>query len=204
MSMRDAAEQYLTLPLRRSLGYKMAGSGRLLVDFADVLDSTGQPAVTIEAALEWATGNKDATPGTWRDRLSVARGFARHMHALDPQSQVIPADLIPVPVRRKPPYLYSAEDVAALVHAAGTLTAPAAAAAIQALIQLIAASGMFSRGRSLQRKLDPLVCPAQRLAMAMLPSATGVVQVCHRRVVALMWLSCVMSSRLAARAALRS
>lgn len=140
MSMRDAAEQYLEL--RRSLGYAMAGSGRMLLDFAGMLDSTGQPAITIEAALEWATENKAATPGHWRARLSVTRGFARHLNTLDPASQIIPPDLIPAPVRRKPPYLYSADEIAALVHAAGLITTPVAAAGMQAIVSLIAASGL--------------------------------------------------------------
>ena len=45
------------------------------------------------------------------------------------------------------------------------------------------------------------VSAAQRLMLSTLPCATGVVQVCYRRVA---WLSCVMSSRLADRAAARS
>ena len=122
----------------------MTGSGRMVLDFAAALDAAGQTAVTVTAALEWAAENKAATPGHWRARLSAARGFARHLHALDPASQFIPQDLIPAPVRRKPPYLCSAEEVAALVHAAGLITTPAAAAAMQAIISLIAASGLRS------------------------------------------------------------
>lgn len=142
MSMREEAGRYLDL--RRSLGWAMTGSGRMVLDFAATLDAAGQTAVAITAALDWATENTAATPGHWRARLSAARGFARHMHALDPASQLIPPDLIPAPVRRKPPYLYTAEEVAALVHAAGLITTPAAAAAMRALVSLIAASGLRS------------------------------------------------------------
>jgi integrase len=142
MSMREQAERYLEM--RRSLGCAMTGSGRMVMDFAAAMDTAGQTAVTITTALDWATQNKAATPGHWRARLSTARGFARHMNALDPASQLIPPDLIPAPVRRKPPYLYSAGEIAALVHAAGLITTPAAAAAMQALISLIAASGLRS------------------------------------------------------------
>ncbi len=142
MSMHEHAERYLQL--RRSLGCAMTGSGRMVLDFAATLDAAGQASVTIPAALKWATVNQAATPGHWRARLSAARGFASYLHALDPASQRIPQDLIPAPSRRKPPYIYAPEEVPALVHAAGLLTTPAAAAAMQALVSLIAASGLRS------------------------------------------------------------
>ena len=144
MSMRTRAEEYLAL--RRSLGRKMRGNGRMLLDFASRLDSAGQSRITVTAALEWATEPTTATPGYWRDRLSVVRGFARHLNTLDPASEIPPADLIVAPSHRKPPYVYSSAEIAALVHAAGTITAPLPAASIQALISLIAVSGLFSTG----------------------------------------------------------
>ena len=140
MSMRARAEEYLAL--RRSLGRTMRGDGRMLLDFAARLDSAGLPAITVTAALEWATEPRTATPGYWRHRLTVVRGFARHLNTLDPASEVPPPDLIVAPSHRKPPYLYSPAEIAALVHAAGTITAPLPAATSQALISLIAASGL--------------------------------------------------------------
>lgn len=46
------------------------------------------------------------------------------------------------PSHRPPPYIYSAEEIAALVHAAGTIGAPLPSATLQTLISLIAASGL--------------------------------------------------------------
>jgi len=138
--MRDKAEEYLAL--RRALGRKMAADGRMLLDFAGRLDDAGQGAVTVAAALQWATESLDASPGHWRSRLGIVRGFARHMHALDPATEVPPADLIIAPQRRKPPYIYSREEVSALIHAAGTITTPLAAASMQALVSLTAATGL--------------------------------------------------------------
>ena len=40
MSMRERVEEYLVM--RRSLGFKLAGEGRMLLEFADRLDATGQ------------------------------------------------------------------------------------------------------------------------------------------------------------------
>jgi cell wall-associated NlpC family hydrolase len=59
----------------------------------------------------------------------------------------------------------------------------------------------FSWGQLRTRRPSDCVSAAQRLILSTLPCATGVVQVCYRRVA---WLSCVMSSRLAVRAAWRS
>jgi hypothetical protein len=137
MSMRTRAEEYLAL--RRCLGRTMHGDARMLRDFADRLDSAGQPRITVAAAVEWAMEPTTATPQYWRHRLSVVRGFARHLNTLDPASEIPPADLIVAPSHRKPPYVYSSAEIAALVHAAGTITAPLPAAGIQALISLIAA-----------------------------------------------------------------
>src|SRR6478672_5592709 len=64
-------------------------------------------------------------------------------------------------------------------------------------------SRTFSGGHPGDRRSDPRVCAAQRLLLMTLPCATGVVQVlasaCHR--VLGLWLMRVISSRLAARAA---
>ncbi len=140
MSMRTRAEEYLAL--RRSLGRTMHGDARTLREFADRLDSAGQPRITVMTALEWAMEPTTATPQYWRHRLSVVRGFARHLNTLDPTSEIPPVDLIVAPSHRKPPYVYSSVEISALVHAAGTITAPLPAAGIQALISLIAASGL--------------------------------------------------------------
>jgi integrase/recombinase XerD len=68
--------------------------------------------------------------------------FARYLATLNPACQIPPADLLVAPSLRPPPYIYSPEEIAALVHAAGTIGAPLLSATMQALISLIAASGL--------------------------------------------------------------
>jgi len=92
MSMRTRAEEYLAL--RRSLGRKMHIESRMLLDFADRTDSAGQFRITVTAALHWATEPKATTSQYWRHRLSVVRGFARHLNTVDPASEIPPVDLI--------------------------------------------------------------------------------------------------------------
>jgi integrase/recombinase XerD len=142
MSMQTRVDDYLAM--RRSLGFKLHGEGRMLADFAARLDDAGQPSITISAALAWATESQQAAPAHRRRRLSVVRGFARYLATLDPACQIPPADLMPAPSRRPPPYIYiySAEEIAALIHAAGTIGAPMPSATMQALISQIAATGL--------------------------------------------------------------
>jgi integrase/recombinase XerD len=140
MSIRIRAEQYLAL--RRSLGFTLRGDGRSLLEFADRLDDTGQPTVTVATAVAWASEPNGITAARKRQRLAIVRGFARYLAAFDPNCQVPPPGLLPGRQHRPTPYHYSAEEVAALVHAAGTIAAPLPAATMQALISLLAASGL--------------------------------------------------------------
>jgi integrase/recombinase XerD len=140
MSMQTRVDDYLAI--RRSLGFKLHGEGRMLAGFAALLDDAGQASITISAALAWATESPEAAPAHWRRRLSVVRGFARYLATLDPACQIPPADLLAAPSHRPPPYIYSAEEIAALIHAAGTIAAPMPSATLQALISLIAATGL--------------------------------------------------------------
>jgi hypothetical protein len=176
----QAAEDYLAL--RRSLGHKLADAGRLLPRFVAFLDQAGARTVTIEAAVAWAQ-EPDADPGStvWARRLTVARGFARHMSGIDPRTEIPAAGLISCPQRRRPPFIFSDADVTAVIAQARTLRWPLPALTHETLIGLLAVTGLFSRGRHPKRRSDPHVCPAQRLVVTTLPGATRVVQVCQRR-----------------------
>jgi len=100
----------------------------------------------------------DARPGThgrWHAaRLNAIRGFAAHVHALDPAAaEVIPAGLITARVTRRTPYLYSPEQILALMSAATTISPPLIAASMHTLIGLLAATGLRS-GEALALDLD--------------------------------------------------
>lgn len=140
MSLTAHAQDYLEL--RRSLGYQLRGDGRTLAGFAARLDREGQATITTSVALAWATESRDASPAQWRRRLSVVRGFARYLAALDPACEIPSPDLLTAARHRPPPYIYSAEEITALIHAAGTIGAPLPSATMRALISLIAATGL--------------------------------------------------------------
>lgn len=148
--LRDALNDYLAV--RRALGYKLARTEKLLCQFLAYLHEQGQTRVTTEHALTWATlaSGGDA----WRAmRLGVVRGFAAYLHSIDPAHEVIPAGLLPCPPHRATPYLYTDEQIAALMNAAGTLRTTHCAATYRTLIGLLAATGMrISEASGLDRE----------------------------------------------------
>ena len=87
-ALRQAAEDYLAV--RRALGSKLPGYDRLLAGFAAYLEAAGAATVTTELALAWARlPGEDAHPAYLGKRLCVARGFARHLRAFDPATEIL-------------------------------------------------------------------------------------------------------------------
>lgn len=139
-SLREAARDYVAM--RRSLGYRMDAAERLLRSFIDDVEAGGEVTVTAANAVAWATRPAAASPIWWCRRLSMVRSFARYLSAFDASCQVPPTGLLRAGNTRATPYIYSDEEIAALVHAAGTLAQPLHAASCQAIISLLAATGM--------------------------------------------------------------
>jgi len=136
--LAEIAQDYLRL--RRSLGHKLAGAGRLLPRFVAFLDAAGAPTVTTELALAWAQ-QPDAKRGSYvhGQRMTIARGFARHLAGIDSRTEIPPLGLLPMPrMHRRNPYLYSRSDVSALLDQARTTLRPALrAATYETLIGLL-------------------------------------------------------------------
>jgi integrase len=98
--------------------------------------------VTTALALEWAT-LPPATGSNWhRHRLTVVRGFAAYLHAIDPTHEVPSADLLPARKQRAVPDLYSDGEVLALMDAATVIPTPHRAATLRTMIGLLATTGM--------------------------------------------------------------
>ena len=139
-SLSGALDDYLAL--RRALGFKLHTVGRLLGQFVDYLNVHDLAVPTTRSALTWALLPVGASP-QWRAmRLSAVRGFATYLHALDPRVEVPPAGLIRSGPCRATPYLYSQEEIDALVAAAGRLEPRLRAATYQVLIRLLAVTGI--------------------------------------------------------------
>ncbi|MEU3283206.1 tyrosine-type recombinase/integrase [Streptomyces antibioticus] len=140
-SLREHAEDYLAM--RRNLGFTLEGHGRMLMDFIRYLEGVGAAAVTTDLAVAWATrAAPGANPASWNKRLTVARIFARHLRALEPATEIPPADLMPLRYRRIAPHLFAPDEIAALMAAAAALRQPLRALNYTPLIGLLAVTGM--------------------------------------------------------------
>jgi integrase/recombinase XerD len=139
--IRRAVEHYLRV--RRALGYKLLVEGRMLAQFATFLDERSHDHVTTTAALAWATAPAGADPQWWAARLTVVRGFARFQASFDGRTEIPPTDLlVRTGQQRQTPYLYSAQEIAALLHAARGMRCPMRAATFECFIGLMASTGM--------------------------------------------------------------
>lgn len=130
------------LEFRRSIGFKLDRVDRLLVDFVDYLHDQGCSRVTVEAALAWATAPQQASSWWWLRRLAVVRGFARYLQGIDPDTEVPPTGLIAAVTPRAVPYMYSEQDIAALMNTASGLQPRLRAGTYASLIGLLAVTGM--------------------------------------------------------------
>jgi integrase/recombinase XerD len=137
--LHDQLGDYLRI--RRALGYKLARAEKLLAQFIAFLEGRGERVVTIENTLAWVT--LPGGSGSWRAlRLSTVRGFASYLHALDSAHEVPPADLCPNLPARATPYLYSDQEIVALMAATAILRGRLRQATYRTLIGLLSVTGM--------------------------------------------------------------
>jgi integrase len=139
-ALRKALADYLIL--RRALGYKLDKTERLLGQFITFVEDRGEDRLTTETALAWATQPAGAAAIWTSRRLAEVRLFARHLHVIDPVTEVPPMDLLPGRARRATPYLYTSRDIADLMRATTILRGSHLQATYRTLIGLLAVTGM--------------------------------------------------------------
>ena len=140
------------LAARRALGYRLDRQEKLVGQFLDYLEELGVEQITIEHALRWATLPAGA-PRWHANRLCAVRSFARHLRAIGVPVEVPVSGLLPSSGSRAVPYLYSDEQIAALMDATSMLSTPHRAATYRTLIGLLAVTGM-RRGEAVALDCD--------------------------------------------------
>lgn len=134
------------LRLRRQLGARLDWHEHLLQQFAAHLLACGIQAITVTEAIEWCSllpaGVAAAPVSRASTRMSVVRGFAAYMHALDPVHEVPPRGIFAGPLHRRTPYIYTATEITAVIHAAMTLKPSSRAHTYPVLFALLAATGL--------------------------------------------------------------
>lgn len=130
--------------LRRSLGYRHAGSERYLRSFARWLDKLDHEGPIPEGlSVAWATDTSATDPTTIAWRLTAIRGFLRHLSGLDNATDVPPPGFLGPTSQRKPPHVYSDQEITDLLTTAATrLTGTLRPLCYATVFGLMACTGM--------------------------------------------------------------
>jgi len=141
-ALRKAMQQYLSL--RRSLGFELINVGSILESFIAFAERETASHVTTDLALRWVMLSTAKEPATLAYRLNTVRRFAIWRSAADMHTEVPPKNLMPYRYHRKPPYIYSDEEIEKLVKTARKLPSPKnlRGPTYATLFGLIAATGM--------------------------------------------------------------
>lgn len=135
-------ERYITL--QRTLGFKFGDQSCSLKLFAAYAIAHGDEFVRVERVLAWAAAQ---TPSVQRRCTLVARvrRFALAMHAENPCHEVPPRDCVGhAKVARKPPYIYTANEIDSIMRIAGQMPEKGfiAPATLVTLLGLLASTGL--------------------------------------------------------------
>ncbi len=141
-TLASAVDGYLEL--RRGLGFKMDEQARSLPNFVAFLRERGAHQITTRLALSWAVLPTRTTRGYQACRLAIVRGFARYCHGLDPRNEVPPTGLLSRCSTRRPPYIYTEDDVRRLTRVARALPSGTGLRGLTyaTLLSLLAVTGM--------------------------------------------------------------
>ena len=128
---------------KRSLGFKFRLQNILLKGFIAFAEERGDRLIKSARVLTWAA--RAPSPEQRRNRLLTVRRFALAMHAENRQHQVPAADALGHAVaKRRRPYIYSADEITRLLHAAAALQPAGSIRPIMyaTLLGLLTATGM--------------------------------------------------------------
>ena len=107
--LRKALEEYLSI--RRKLGFKLQRAGKLLHDFVGFAEKEGVSFITTQLSLRWATQPVDCQAAWLATRLGIVRKFAQYQSVIDPRTEIPSQELVPYRYYRRPPYIYSNDEI---------------------------------------------------------------------------------------------
>jgi len=142
VTLVDELDRYLSV--RRSLGYDLSTSARILGNFLAFMDKNGDERITSSVFLEWQRDFGHAGRDTWAARYSAVRLFSQWLSGLGQHHEALPPGLIPNRARRVRPHIYSADEIANIVMVAADLPSTYGVRGLtcSTLFGLIAATGL--------------------------------------------------------------
>lgn len=112
-------ERYISM--RRGLGFTLTSQAPVLRKFVAFAESEGVDYVTTDLFLRWRAAYGSANNDTWSNRFVAVRIFAQWVQGIDPRNEIPPRGLIPRRASRPRPFIYTDEQVRAIVGAAAQL-----------------------------------------------------------------------------------
>jgi len=141
-ALHEALSEYVTV--RRALGTRLSEPAQTLRQFVTFVERAGSPRITTQLALRWAMMPKGVQPATWARRLSMVRRFAAWWSVFDPATEVPPPRLLPARKRRRPPHIFTDEEIRRLMATAAQRPSRTGLRGLTytTLIGLLAATGL--------------------------------------------------------------
>lgn len=141
--LSEDVDRYIAL--RRTLGFKLRKAARHLHAFARYADKRGETRVRAATVLAWVSA-AGRTREAQAERFRDLAGFARFLHAEDPRHEIPAANPFNFRKVRPVPYIYTPDEIAGILDAAGELRRqrpnPLRSALYVTLFGLIAATGL--------------------------------------------------------------
>jgi integrase/recombinase XerD len=109
------------LAIRRSLGFNLGTSARVLRRFVAFAHGKGADHITTQLFLGWKDAFGEAGSQTWAARLVMVRQFAQWLSGIDPRNEVPPKALVPGRYRRSRPYIYNDREIVQIIDGAARL-----------------------------------------------------------------------------------
>jgi integrase/recombinase XerD len=119
MTLMPQLDHYMSV--RRSLGYDLQTSERVLRRFARFADAQAAPHIDTALFLLWDASLPDVGPKTRSARFGMVRLFAQWLSSIDPAHQPPPRGLLPGSQKRQRPYIYSQTEIVSIIETAGEL-----------------------------------------------------------------------------------
>ncbi len=118
-ALAEAVRDYLAV--RRALGAQFHTVERHLKRFVEFAAREHAEVITTDLALRWATAPGPASTCTRAACLADVRRFAAWRSVDDPRTEIPPVDLLPCRRVRRPPYVYTDEEIVRIVEGARQL-----------------------------------------------------------------------------------
>ena len=132
------------LDTRRSLGANLKETEWLVRQFLAFLGKRNMTVITTDSALRWALEPQNVSDCYRYRRLAEVRKFVKFAQATDARHQLPPPGLLTYRNHRRQPYIYTPEQIVAVMNAAGQLAGCLRPQSYTAILGLLSVTGMRS------------------------------------------------------------